>query len=126
MKQYFRKILSDDNIRLQAADYMVYASQKIVDITIEKKDIDISIERFENLLKDYIDKTVIYEMLKTETIRKYIPYELLDKVDWSIEFTTEKLYITLTEDNDKYSKLLQEEGFVEVKNGKWLYTTGHY
>jgi len=118
MKQYFRKILSDDNIRLQAADYMVYASQKIVDITIEKKDIDISIERFENLLKDYIDKTVIYEMLKTETIRKYIPYELLDKVNWSIEFTTEKLYITLTEDNDKYSKLLQEEGFVEVENGK--------
>lgn len=118
MKQYFRKILSDDNIRLQAADYMVYASQKIVDITIEKKDIDISIERFENLLKDYIDKTVIYEMLKTETIRKYIPYELLDNVNWSIEFTTEKLYITLTEDNDKYSKLLQEEGFVEVENGK--------
>ena len=126
MKQYFRKILSDDNIRLQAADYMVYASQKIVDITIEKKDIDISIERFENLLKDYIDKTVIYEMLKTETIRKYIPYELLDKINWSIEFTTEKLYITLTEDNDKYSKLLQEEGFVEVENGKWLYTTGYY
>ena len=117
MKKYSRKIHRDDNLRLQAADYMTYASQKVVDITVEKKDIDISAERFEILLQDYIDKAVMYEMLKSEIIRIYVPEELLDKINWSIEFTTEKLTITVNDDGD-YSELLEKAQFVEVKNGK--------
>ena len=117
MKKYSRKIHRDDNLRLQAADYMTYASQKVVDITVEKKDIDISAERFETLLKDYVDKSVMYEMLKSEIIRIYVPEELLDKISWSIEFTTEKLTITINDDGD-YSELLEKAQFVEVKNGK--------
>jgi hypothetical protein len=117
MRKYSRKIRRDDNLRLQAADYMTYASQKVVDITIEKKDIDISAERFETLLKDYIDKSVMYEMLKSEIIKVYVPEDLLDKIDWSIEFTTEKLTITIKDDGD-YSELLEKAQFIEVKNGK--------
>jgi hypothetical protein len=117
MRKYSRKIRREDNLRLQAADYMTYASQKVVDITIEKKDIDISAERFETLLKDYIDKSVMYEMLKSEIIKIYVPEDLLDKIDWSIEFTTEKLTITIKDDGD-YSELLEKAQFVEVKNGK--------
>lgn len=117
MRKYSRKIRREDNLRLQAADYMTYASQKVVDITIEKKDIDISAERFETLLKDYIDKSVMYEMLKSEIIKIYVPEDLLDKIDWSIEFTTEKLTISIKDDGD-YSELLEKAQFVEVKNGK--------
>ena len=117
MRKYSRKINRDDNLRLQAADYMTYASQKVVDITVEKKDIDISAERFEILLQDYIDKAVMYEMLKSDIIKIYVPEELLDKINWSIEFTTEKLTITVNDDGD-YSELLEKAQFVEVKNGK--------
>lgn len=107
---------NDDNLRLQAAEYMSYSSQKIVDITIEKNDIDISKERFKVLLDDYIDKNVMYETLKNEMIKNYVPKELIRKIiNWNLDFSSGILAIEFPDSFKESDKLLSNR-YSEVRD----------
>lgn len=116
MKKFCTVIDNEDNLRLQAAEYMSYSSQKVVDIAIEKNDIDISKERFKVLLDDYIDKNVMYETLKNEMIKNYVPRELIRKiVNWNLDFSDGALVIEFSDDFKESDKLFNAR-YVEVKD----------
>lgn len=116
MRKFCIMIDNDDNLRLQAAEYMSYSSQKIVDITIEKNDIDISKERFKVLLDDYIDKNVMYETLKNEMIKNYVPKELIRKIiNWNLDFSSGILVIEFPDGFKESDKLLSNR-YSEVRD----------
>ena len=48
----FKTITEEENVRLQSAEYMSSSSRKIVEVTLEDEDINISTERFKVLLDD--------------------------------------------------------------------------
>lgn len=111
MFEVFKTITEEENVRLQSAEYMSSSSRKIVEVTLEDEDINISTERFKVLLDDYIDKNVMYEFLKDKLAKDNIPYDLLGKVDWSLDFATAKL--TLTFENEDYKNELLVNGYKE-------------
>ena len=88
-----KEVLSDDIDILMAASMLVDSTRDIIQKIIIIPDINISNEKFQILLDNYIDKYMHYEFLKTEISKKYI--DDIDHVsDWSINFNSKKIYIT--------------------------------
>ena len=53
----------------------------------------------------------MYEFLKDKLAKDNIPYNLLGKVDWNLDFATAKL--TLTFENEDYKNELLVNGYKE-------------
>lgn len=93
------KIREDDIDRLMAADMLLNSSKDILYKVITMPDIEISKERFDQIIMEYTDHYMYYEMLKKEISSEYINSEDYSNLTWTIDFNTRTMTLTFDEEN---------------------------
>lgn len=85
-----RRVSNEDIDQLMAASMLADSAKDIIMKIIIIPDIEISNEKFKILLDDYTDKYMYYELLKTNTAKRYL-MDGEDYISWSIDFNTKKI-----------------------------------
>lgn len=93
------KIREDDIDRLMAADMLLNSSKDILYKVITMPDIEINKERFNEIIKEYTDHYMYYEMLKKKISSEYINSEDYSNLTWTIDFNTRTMTLTFDEEN---------------------------
>ena len=107
-----KKVDNDDLMKLQTAQFLTEASSNVINNILTIPYIQINSDKFSQLIDDYADKFVFFEMLKVEMGKIYLPPDKFISIEWAVDYNHGFMNIKVSINNDNDIDELKKLGYI--------------